>query len=275
MTLKPLIKWAGGKSRMIHHLTNNMIEINGTYYEPFIGGGALFLHLQPKKWVINDTNKQLIDLWIQIENYPVQLYEELQSIANDYLNSENKKDFYLIKRDFFNNSPTPALLIFLNKTCFNGLYRVNKNGKFNVPWNKNENPHFPTLEHIISISTFMNRTDGEIRCVNWEEAISDIEENDFIYFDPPYYPKNSTSFTTYTKDNFTIDDQKKLASKISELKNINIMMSNSNVPKVFELYSSFIIQEIPLSRSINSDKAKRKKSDCELIITNWFPVVKG
>lgn len=270
MTLKPIIKWAGGKSRMIQHLTNNIKEINGTYYEPFVGGGALFLYLKPKKWVINDTNKQLIDMWIQIRDSPNRLYEELNILVNAYLGSENKKDFYMTKRELFNDSPTPSLFIFLNKTCFNGLYRVNKSGKFNVPWNKNQDPHFPSLEHIMSISMYMNTTEGEIRCTDWEQAISDIEPNDFIYLDPPYYPKNSTSFTTYTKDNFTIEDQKKLSVRISELKNIDIMLSNSNVPKVLELYSSFIIQEIPLSRSINSDKDKRKKTACELIITNWF-----
>lgn len=282
--MKPIIKWAGGKHRLINELTNNAsISQDNTYYEPFIGGGSLFLHLQPRKWVINDTNPNLINVWKKIKDDPVGLCENLDTLVEEYKNSNDKKQTYIDKRTLYNeniknkeygNITQAALFVFLNKTCFNGIYRVNKAGFFNVPWNKNENPFFFDGDAIKQISSYMNETIGQIKCCGWEDAIEDISKDDFVYFDPPYYPENKTSFTTYTNDAFKVDEHEELARKIIELdrKGVNVMLSNSNVQQVRVLYSSFYITDVSVSRSISCKKEKRGRKDCELIITNYLKI---
>jgi DNA adenine methylase len=282
--MKPIIKWVGGKHRLINELSNNLFIAEGkTYYEPFVGGGSLFLHIQPKKWVINDTNRNLINLWTKIRDEPEELCRNLDILIEEYRTSNDKKEIYYNKRNKYNEnirnnvcetSVHAALFIFLNKTCFNGLYRVNSSGFFNVPWNKNEDPFFVDNDMIKKISIFMNGTEGQIRCLGWKESIYDVEKDDFVYFDPPYYPQNKTSFTTYTTDVFHTDEHEDMAREIHELdsRDVLFMLSNSNVEKVREMYSKFSISPVSLSRSISCKKNSRGKKDCELIITNYLKI---
>lgn len=291
---KPFIKWVGGKGKLIPTLTtllpSNLEKLEAlTYIEPFIGGGAmLFFMLQNypniERAIINDLNPNLIKAYNTIKESPESLINALNTIQKEYLNiteEEERKEFYLNARKHFNNGnlsnvESTMYLIFLNKTCFNGLYRVNSKGEFNVPFGKYKNPTICDAKTIYADSELLQKV--EIRCGDFEETEQYISENTFIYFDPPYRPLDATSnFNSYAKEAFNDEEQirlKRYFDRLSE-KRCLMMLSNSdckgrNPEDTFfdDLYKDYIIERVYASRSVNSNPEKRGKLT-ELLIRNY------
>ena len=236
----------------------------GRYYEPFVGGGALLFDLQPKTAVINDTNEQLLNVYRQLK-----LDAEAVIAAVNELDAEPcDKDRYMKVREMYNakikaqelDPECAALMIWVNKHCFNGLYRVNSHGLFNVPYNDKQNGASIDEVNLKKIAHYLRTNDVEIRYGDFEVACADVQPGDFVYFDSPYIPVSETaSFTAYTKAGFSLEDHRRLAAlfrKLSE-QGVNVMLSNNDVPLVHELYTGFKIEQIGVRRAINSDATKR------------------
>ncbi|MGQ5708926.1 DNA adenine methylase [Lactobacillus sp. PSON] len=273
--LKPVIKWVGGKRQLLPKLMEFKPKTYNRYFEPFIGGGALLFALQPKSFVINDQNADLINMYSVVKNNPI----ELLKLLNEH-QKNNKKEYYLairaLDRDMskfitLTDVQRAARLIYMLKVDFNGLYRVNKKGQFNVPYGRYKNPKIADSDNINEVSNFLNATHNKIMNVDFEKAVMDAKENDFIYFDPPYIPLTETSdFTSYTSNGFNIKDQERLRDTFFNLskKGVKVMLSNSDTPTTRELYASANLHEVQASRAINSVASKRGKVG-ELIITNY------
>lgn len=299
---KPFLKWAGGKSQLLSQfedfypteLKQGKIE---KYIEPFIGGGSVFLAVAQKYKIssayLSDVNPEIILAYKVIQKYPHELIERLQKIYRDYqdLTAEKKQEFYYKIRQDYNLQKSQidfqhyslvwisrvAMLIFLNRTCFNGLFRLNNQGLFNVPHGRYKNPRILDEENLIAVSQLLKV--AEIKLGDFERCEEVITSNSFIYFDPPYRPLNKTSsFTSYSTFNFDDSQQIRLANFLRHLDgkyNIKMMLSNSD-PKntnpqddFFEdLYQGFNIYRVSANRIINSKAEKRGKID-ELIITNY------
>lgn len=300
---RPFIKWVGGKSQLLQQLEKLLPENfsqweNLTYIEPFVGGGAmLFFMLQRfpniKRVIINDINRNLTETYNVIKSSPEKLIMFLHDIEKQYFllsTQELRKNFYLEMRNRFNeenltNIERSGLLIFLNRTCFNGLYRENSKGKFNVPFGRYNNPKICNDEVIFADSYLLNEFDVQILNGNFENISQYIDENNsnFIYFDPPYRPLNATSsFNSYVKDPFDDESQIALANfcrQLSQKENVFWMLSNadcsaSNPKDTFfeELYSGFDINRVFASRMVNANASKRGKLT-ELLIRNYKTAV--
>ena len=232
---KPFVKWAGGKRQLIPILNSNLPKTMGTYYEPFLGGGALLFHIvkerEGQKCSISDLNSDLVLSYTTIRDQTDSLIESLKNHARNY--QKSSKSYYYTIRE---NNPKDAVektsrLIFLNRTCFNGLYRVNSKGKFNVPLGKYTNPNIVNEENIRSVSKALQSRKISIKCRDFEAVLDEVKKNDLVYFDPPYQPVSSTAnFTSYTNKSFTDEDLKRLAKLCLELdsKECKVMLSNSN-----------------------------------------------
>lgn len=270
----PFVKWAGGKKQLLDRLESCMPATYGRYYEPFIGGGALLLDLQPKRAVINDTNEQLLNVYGQLKinaDAVIDVVNELDAQLCD-------KERYLSIRKAYNakiqvhelDAECAGLMIWINKHCFNGLYRVNSKGLFNVPYNNKVSGVSINAENLKNIGLYLRTKEVEIRQGDFEQACFDIRPGDFVYFDSPYVPINDTAnFTNYTKAGFSLEDHKRLATlyrKLSE-RGVKAMLSNHDVPLVYELYSGFNIEHVDVRRAINRDASKR--SGKEVIIKNY------
>lgn len=302
MYSKPFLKWAGGKKQLLsafnqrlpkHLMENKTIE---NYAEPFVGGGAMFFNLKAnykiKKAVISDINRELIIAYQVVKNDYEELINFLMDTEKHHLRMDEdgrKENYYSIRKeynskfsdmDFVNYNKRwikrTACLIFMNKTCFNGLYRQNKRGEFNVPFGRYKNPTICDSENIRLAHDALKNT--EILCVDFAEIGKYVDENTFVYLDPPYRPLNRTSnFTSYSKEGFNDVDQIKLASFYKEMDNLGawIMLSNSD-PKNYnpedeffdELYQNFKIERVSAKRNINSDASGRGLIN-ELIIMNY------
>lgn len=274
--LIPFTKWTGGKRQLLTELKKNLPEKYNTYYEPFIGGGALFFELAPEKAVINDLNSDLMRCYEAIKNNLDKLIEILK------IHSENNsKEYYLKireldrsrKYDEMSDVEKAARLMYMLRVDFNGLYRVNSKGQFNVPYGKYKNPKILNEELLKNINEYLNSYKIKIMNTQFYEAVSSAEQGDFVYFDPPYIPiSESSHFTSYTKNGFTLDDQKKLRDTFIELdkKGVYVMLSNSSSPIVYELYNNYIdnIHTVKANRMINSNSSKRGKVK-EVIIKNY------
>lgn len=273
---KPFLKWVGGKGQLLSQLKTIFPKKYNTYYEPFVGGGAVFFELKPKKAHISDINKVLINTFLMIKNDSEKLIKSLKKIEKEFLSKDEKEreKFYYDIRNKFNSlksddSKKVVYFIFLNRTAFNGVYRENSKGLFNVPMGKYKNPKILNEENIKSVSEYLKNT--KITCDSFFNSVKKAKRGDFVYFDPPYYPISETSkFTTYHKDNFNKEDQIKLRDLFVELdkKGVLCMLSNSNTPFIREIYSKY--KQIPVyaSRMINSKAEKRGKIS-ELVIINY------
>ncbi|MCH3950787.1 MAG: DNA adenine methylase [Acidaminococcus sp.] len=270
----PFIKWAGGKRQLLDRLIPLIPKEYNRYFEPFIGGGALLLAVQPEKAIINDTNEQLINIYRHLQkdvDKIISLIEEFDSVSCD-------KERYLAMRSRYNEKiknheldyECAALMIWINKHCFNGLYRVNSKGLFNVPYNNKTSGASIEPDNLRTIGNYFKNCNVEIRQGDFEKACSDVQADDFVYFDSPYVPVSETAyFTSYTKDGFSLDDHKRLAALFRKLdaKGTKIMLSNHNVPLVHELYEGYHIHVVDVRRAINRDAAKRTGE--EVIVTNY------
>ena len=273
---KPFVKWAGGKRQILDKL-NKYIPTNfDTYYEPFVGGGALLFDLSPKKAVINDSNEELMNVYNVLCDYSK--YSKMCKLLNKYEANHSEEFYYEIRNMDKEKSFTrisdykkAARTLYLNKSCFNGLYRVNKKGEFNVPFNKNKKVNTYDGENLLNVYAYLSNKENNIKilCVDFEDAVSNAKKGDFVYFDPPYDSETST-FNSYTEDGFNKEEQRRLARVFKELdkKGVYVMLSNHNTTLIRELYKDFNINLIEAKRSINSKGNKRGNVE-EVIITNY------
>ena len=272
--MEPFVKWAGGKRQLIDKIWKRIPKKFDTYYEPFVGGGAVLFRLMPKKAVISDVNEQLINVYRQLQKDPkavIRRIKELDKATCD-------KEYYMLKRAEYNekilkrelDAECAAYMIWINKHCFNGLYRVNGKGLFNVPWNKKQSVSSMDEENLMNIGYYLQTNDVTILCEDFESVCKNITDKDFVYLDSPYIPVSKTaSFTDYTKDGFKYDDHVRLSNlyKILNEKKVNAMLSNHDVDLVYELYDGFKIESINVKRNINRNAKNRKGK--EVIITNY------
>lgn len=275
MKLKPVLQWVGGKRQLLPELLKRMPEKYNMYHQPFFGAGTPFWDLQPKKAVISDLNWELINLYKVIRDMPERLIQELNV---DYIN--NPERFYYIRSwDRSNAWPVhyqpweiAARTLYLNKTCFNGLYRLNGDGKFNASFGKHTKDPDWERELIMEMSRYLNCQDIIISEGDFEQEAMRINPGDFCYFDPPYSPaSNTANFTKYTGSGFTEKDQTRLKLFVDRLteNNVKCMISNSNTLLITKLWHKYKIDPVSARRSVNSDPENRGSSMCEVIITNY------
>ncbi|MGB3401980.1 MAG: DNA adenine methylase [Microcoleaceae cyanobacterium] len=269
---KPFLKWAGGKRQLIKELIKYMPKRYDTYYEPFLGGGAFLLELQPDPAIINDTNSELINCYSIIKFALNELIEELKPYKND-------EDYYYEVRKWDRqkdyNSRTSieraARIIFLNKTCYNGLFRVNSKAQFNVPFGRYKKPNILDEAVLKAVSQYLNKADVKILNTDFAEAVKTANKNDFIYFDPPYDPvSNTASFTGYDVNGFNRDQQKRLKKVVDELtdRGCKVMLSNSYTDFIIDLYQDYTQVKLSATRAINSKASRRGKVD-EILVMNY------
>ena len=276
-TPKPFVKWAGGKRQLMPVLNENLPKIFGTYHEPFLGGGALLFHILTKqnkqKCSLSDLNADLILSYIVIRNRVDELIHSLKIHEKNYY--KDSKSYYYSVRE---SNPGDEIektsrLLFLNRTCFNGLYRVNRKGKFNVPLGKYTNPNIVNEENLRFVSTILDSNRISIQCRDFEAVLGDVKKGDFIYFDPPYQPVSQTAnFTSYTDKDFAYGDLSRLVKLCMDLdaKGCKVLLSNSNSADVIDMFSKkpWKINKIQATRSINSD-SKKRSGHFELLIKNY------
>jgi len=270
---KPFIQWVGGKREMIPQYEKFIPKKFNTYYEPFLGGGAMFFNLQPEKTILSDSNTELIKTYEGVRDN----VEEVIKILKE-LKSKHSEEFYTKIRNLdreisifrkLNDSEIAARMIYLNQTCFNGLYRVNQKGQFNVPLGSSLNRLICDEHTLRNASKVLKKT--TIEELDFNMATSNAKKDDFVYFDPPYYPVSIHSdFTRYTKQKFYKEDQIRLKNEIDRLNKIGckIMLSNSDCKFIKDLYIDYNIHEVYSGRSLNCKKDKRGKVS-ELLITNY------
>ncbi|RLD54188.1 MAG: DNA adenine methylase [Bacteroidetes bacterium] len=270
--IAPFLKWVGGKRQLMPAINKILPKNYTTYYEPFIGGGAVLFNIQPKKAVINDFNEELINVYKVIKNNPEELILDLQIHKNE---SDYFYDIRALDREQnFNdlsNIKKASRIIFLNKTCFNGLYRVNNSGEFNSPFGKYKNPNIVNETTIRAVSNYMNNNDITLLNGDFEDAVKGIRKGAFVYFDPPYHPiSQSSNFTGYVQGGFNMFDQVRLRDLCIKLdsKGVKFLLSNSATPLIQDLYRDFNIEYVKANRSINSNAKKRGAID-EVLIRNY------
>ena len=263
-SIKPILKWAGGKRQMLPSLSKYIPKKFGTYIEPFIGGGALFFELNYNNSIISDSNEELINLY--------------KAISKDYLKVSKKLEQYKNTKDFFykvrDSEPIEiyskaARTIYLNRTCFNGLYRVNKKGEFNVPYANNKKVNLVDKENLKLASKLLKKS--KIILSDYQVVLEKYcKKNDLIFLDPPYLPISKYSdFKRYTKEQFYFDDHVKLAKIFKKLdrKGCYLILTNSNSPEIHKLYKDYNIEVVSTKRNINSKGNKRTGED--IIVSNY------
>lgn len=266
---KPFVKWAGGKRWLVKVLKKEAPLKFSRYIEPFVGGGSLLFELLPKRAIINDLNEELINAYLVVKNNVEELIESLKKHKND-------REYYYKIRGLDPKKLDPieraSRFIFLNKTCYNGLYRENSKGEFNVPFGSYKNPKIVDPENLRAVSEYLNSCDIEIYNKDYKDVCALVQRGDFVYLDPPYYPISKTAnFTKYTRYDFTEKDQIELSEVFKELdrKGAFVILSNSNTEFIRRLYKDYNIKEILAGRPINSKADRRKAKPIELIIKNF------
>lgn len=267
---RPFLKWVGGKRQLLSELHSRIPSSYGAYHEPFIGGGALFFSLSSVQSHISDANSELINAYTVLRDSVEELIEDLQRhrYEEEYYYSIRELD----RSDSFESlSPIAraSRLIYLNRTCFNGLYRVNRKGQFNTPFGRYENPTICDTDNLRACSEHLEGV--LIRNSSFEGVLDRAKSGDFVYFDPPYVPASETAnFTGYAKDGFGPTEQERLLEVCRELhsREVKFLLSNSATSDVLDLYSEFQIEEVEASRAVNSDATKRGKVS-EYVIRNY------
>jgi DNA adenine methylase len=270
-----ILKWAGGKRRIAHFLSRFSPQVIDQYFEPFLGSGALFLYLaqtKPRfKAILSDSNNDLIKVYKCVRDNIYDLIDVLEIHQSNYY--RRPEEYYYYIRDIYspaNDIENACRLLFLNKTCYNGLYRVNKSGSFNVPHGTYKNPVICNRKKLQAFSEILKRTDAEIICDYCQHVTLRCRRGDFIYFDPPYFPVSKTCyFKDYTKDHFGYTEQIMLAKEFKRLSSIGcaVLLSNSNSPFITDLYKGFNIMTLSTIRPINCNASNRLGHQ-ELLITS-------
>lgn len=273
--VRPFLKWAGGKRQLIPEITANYLPAKyDTYYEPFLGGGAILFELQHNKAVVNDSNSELINCYKVIRDSLYELMEDLKRHENNEKYYYDIRDWDRIKN--YNKKTTiqrASRIIFLNKTCYNGLFRVNSQGQFNVPFGRYKKPNILDEAVLKAVSHYLNNNDIKILNGDFEDAVKDAKAGDFIYFDPPYDPvSNTASFTGYDVNGFNQDEQIRLKNTVDDLhkRGCKILLSNADTEFIFDLYNKdYRIEKVYATRAINSNALKRGKVQEVLVMNNY------
>lgn len=271
--IQPFVKWVGGKRQLLSEIEKHIPNKILGYYEPFIGGGALLFHMQPKKAVINDTNPELVNLYNVIKEYPENLIEDLKIHSNDeaYFYEIRELDRNQKKFSALSDVERASRVIFLNKTCYNGLFRVNSSGEFNSPFGRYKNPNIVNEITIRAVSNYLSKNNIQILNTDYEGSLSNIRKGSFVYFDPPYDPvSESANFTGYTKGRFDRAEQirlKKLCDKLHK-KGVNFLLSNSSTEFIKDLYKDYTVFTVSANRAINSKGNGRGKVE-EVLVKNY------
>lgn len=274
--IKPFVKWAGGKTQLLDKIKELLPKTFNTYYEPFIGGGAVFFELTPNKAVISDYNDELIISYLSFKEE--NQYKQMVDKIKEHEKNHNEDYYYKVREldrsNYYNDIPDyekAARLIYLNKACFNGLYRVNSKGYFNVPSGKKKVVKAYQPKLFDDIHNYLKNADIKILSGDFEVAVATAKKGDFVYFDPPYDTfDDQNNFTTYTKESFGKEEQKRLANLFKELdkRGVYVMLSNHNTNYINELYINYNIHIVEARRNINSKGEGRAKVE-EVIITNY------
>ncbi len=272
--VSPFVKWVGGKRQLMDLIMAALPQNrrNLTYVEPFIGGGAVLFHLQPQKAVINDANSELINVYNVIRDNVEELIAELRTHEN------NADYFYKIRQldrtdkfERMNEVRRASRLIYLNKTCYNGLYRVNNAGEFNSPFGRYKNPNIVNEPVLKAVSLYLKSNNVQIRNADYAEILNGIERNSFVYLDPPYHPiSESSNFTGYVQGGWNIFDQVRLREACDDLtrRGIRFLLSNSASSFIRDQYHEYHITTVKATRTINADAEKRGEVD-EVLIRNY------
>jgi DNA adenine methylase len=272
---KPFLKWAGGKRQLIAKIQEFVPSGFNHYFEPFVGGGAVLFALQPDKAVISDRNEELINCYRVIKNEVEALIEQLEQHK-----VQNTKDYYYQIRqldreiefaDRYCQVTRAARIIYLNKTCYNGLFRVNSQGQFNVPYGKYADPAIVEPEVLRGVSEYLNRNHVQIFNIDFEAAVTEARSGDFVYFDPPYDPVSETaSFTKYGAKGFGREEQERLRDVFDRLdrKGCHLLLSNAHTDFIQELYQGYHCAIVSATRAINSNTKKRGRIN-EVLISNF------
>lgn len=273
-SIAPFVKWAGGKRQLIPQIRERMPEQFNNYYEPFVGGGAVIFELLPENAVINDINRALINAYQMICDHPKEFLQEINRLDAEMW--EDGKEYYYSLREHYNDKlmkeefdvELAALFVFINKHCFNGLYRVNGKGLFNVPYNNSRRSSVDE-QSIMEISEYLRNV--TIISGDFEAACEGASAGDFVFIDSPYAPLNPTSFESYTKEGFDIESHRRLANLFDELtaRGCYCMLTNHNTELINELYGNkgYTIDVVSVKRMINSDASNRVGE--EVIICNY------
>lgn len=270
----PFVKWAGGKRQLLDKISERLPQTYNNYFEPFIGGGAVLFELQSERAVINDINASLINAYRIIANNPNEFIDKVHEL--DLNIGDNGKEYYYSLREHYNDKlmkeeydvELAALFVFLNKHCFNGLYRVNGKGLFNVPYNNSKKESIDEVS-ILNVSEYLKKV--TILHGDFEAACREAQKGDFVFFDSPYAPLNPTSFEAYTKEGFDVESHERLAKLFDTLtqKGCYCMLTNHNTEFINKLYSNkgYRMDVVSVKRMINSDASKRTGE--EIIICNY------
>lgn len=263
---RPFLRWVGGKQRLVTHLSELCPDIEGMYYEPFLGAGSLLLNLQPQVAIVGDVNKELINSYHVLQGSDEDL-AKLETYLKAYKNEETA--YYSVRAqnpdEIACNIERAARFIYLNRTCYGGLYRENKSGKFNVSYGKMKRAKHDTMHDIYPVAKCLRSSNIKFMCAEFQETLATAKEGDFVYLDPPYYPVTAKSFVGYHKHKF---DFNALYDTVCDLddRGCYFMMSNSDCPENREQYKDFDITGISLTRTIRPELAKGRK---EIIVKNY------
>ena len=272
--LSPILKWVGGKRQLLKEIIPLLPKKITTYVEPFVGGGALLFELQPSKAIINDYNIELMNVYNVVKENPDKLLELLE-----YHSQHNSEEYYYQIRELDRKSDYKELsdvekasrIIYLNKTCFNGLFRVNQAGQFNSPYGRYKNPNIVNKPTVLAMSDFFNSKNIKMMTGDYKLALKGLRKGSFVYFDPPYMPiSSSSSFTGYTENGFDKEEQIQLKKECDKLnaRGIKFLLSNSDHPFIRELYAEYEIITVTAKRSINSN-ANRRGEITEVLVRNY------
>jgi DNA adenine methylase len=269
----PVLKWVGGKRQLLDTLVPLLPERITTYCEPFVGGGALLFHLQPNTAYVNDINAELIRVYKVIKS-------DVESLITALQGYKNEADFFYTVRDWdrdkenyssLSDVQKAARILYLNKTCYNGLFRVNNAGEFNSPFGNYRNPNIVNAPTLRAVSSYLNTATVHLTSLDYAEVLKALPKGTFVYLDPPYDPVSDTSnFTGYSKGGFTRDDQIRLRECCDDLdaRGLKFMLSNSATDFIKEQYAAYNITIVQAKRAINSDSTKRGEVD-EVVIRNY------
>ena len=272
--LSPVVKWVGGKRQLLDDIIPLVPDHFSTYVEPFVGGGALLFELQPKKAIVNDLNHELINLYNVIKNNP----KELLLLLEEHELNNSEEYFYQIRAldrsesyNEMSNIEKAARIIYLNKKCYNGLFRVNQSGQFNSPYGKYKNPNIVNKPVVLAMANYFQNNNITLLNGDYKMALKNLRKGAFVYFDPPYMPiSSSSSFTGYTENGFDKKQQIELKEECDKLnsRGIKFLLSNSDHPFIRDLYKDYEIITVKAKRSINSNSSKRGEIN-EVLVRNY------
>jgi len=272
-SITPVVKWVGGKRQILCEITEYVPKTFSVYYEPFVGGGAVLFELQPQRAVVNDINCELMNIYVVIK-------ENVEGLIADLKRHKNEKDYFYRIRELDRGRKLYSMLtpvqrasriIYLNKTCYNGLFRVNKSGEFNAPFGNYRKPNIVNETTLRAVSAYFNSAQIRFACQDFEDALQGAEKGAFVYLDPPYDPLSETaSFTGYDKGGFGREEQARLKNSCDKLnkKGISFLLSNSATDYIMDLYRDYKIEVIRARRSVNS-KGERRGDVEELLVMNY------